>query len=343
MNADNLHLVSLGEILIDFTPSGQGFDVETGNPCYVQNPGGAPANVLSCFVKLGGKASFIGAVGNDSFGVFLKESLVKSSVNAENLVFKDGADTTLAFVTLSPSGDRSFSFYRRPGADTCISPEDVPSSVVENCSVFHFGSLSMTCDPSRSATFSAVRRASASGALISFDPNWRPSLWCSTGAAVEAMRAGLLYADLLKVSEEEASLITGEKDREKAGYVLLEKIPLVVITLGPEGCLFFHKNGSQLVPTFDIPAADTTGAGDSFWGAFLFFLLERKINAVPPSKGEARKKFFLDMVENLSCEELVSLCRYANASGSICASRKGAIPALPSRDEIEKLMQDDEG
>lgn len=339
MNTDSLHLVSLGEILIDFTPYGNGFDSETGNPCYVQNPGGAPANVLACFAKLGGQASFIGAVGKDSFGSFLREALVKASVNADNLVSKDYADTTLAFVTLSPSGDRSFSFYRRPGADTCIAPEDVPSPVVENCSVFHFGSLSMTCDPSRSATFSAIRRASASGALISFDPNWRPSLWKSNGAAVEAMRAGLLYTDLLKVSEEEAFLITGEKDREAAGASLLEKVPLVVMTLGAEGCIFFHKSGKALVPAFDVKVVDTTGAGDAFWGAFLFFLLEGKFKGVSPVKGETRKKVFRGIIENLSFDELSEICRYANASGSLCASGKGAIPALPSRNEIEKLIQ----
>lgn len=338
MNPDGLHLVSLGEILIDFTPLGSGFDAETGHPCYVQNPGGAPANVLACFAKLGGNASFIGAVGKDAFGDFLKEALVKAAINADSLVFKDSADTTLAFVSLSASGDRSFSFYRRPGADTCITPEDVPAELVEDCSVFHFGSLSMTCDPSRSATFSAVRRASSSGALVSFDPNWRPSLWKSEAAAVEAMRAGLIYADLLKVSEEEALLITGEKDREKAGEVLLEKVPLVVETLGPEGCFFFHKNGRRLIPTYDIPAEDTTGAGDAFWGAFLFFLLKKKFKGISTVKGEARRQTFRGIIENLSADELADICRFANASGSLCASRKGAIPALPARAEIEALV-----
>ena len=335
-NGGQPRLVSLGEILIDFTPAGSGFDSDSGNPLFVQNPGGAPANVLACFAKLGGSSSFIGAVGNDAFGLFLKNALEQAGVDASGLAFKEDALTTLAFVNLSPSGDRSFTFYRRPGADTRIAESDIPAGAFEGASVFHFGSLSMTDEPARSATFAAIERARAAGAIISFDPNWRPSLWTSEEAASSAMREGVMQADLLKVSEEEAVLISGEKDRMKAGSALAETVPLVVMTLGPEGCIYFrkgHTNESRVLSTFPVDVLDTTGSGDAFWGAFLYFLLVRNFAGVAGGIREALP----GILSALPACELLALCSLANAAGSLCASKKGAIPALPTREEIEGL------
>ena len=335
----SFRLVSLGEILIDFTPAGGGFDSNSGNPLFVQNPGGAPANVLACFAKLGGSSAFIGAVGKDAFGSFLKNALEEAGVDCSSLIFKDDALTTLAFVNLSPSGDRSFTFYRKPGADTRIAESDIPAGAFDGASVFHFGSLSMTDEPARSATFAAIERARATGAIISFDPNWRPSLWMSDEAAASAMREGVKHADLLKVSEEEAVLISGEKDRMKAGAALAETVPLVVMTLGPEGCIYFRKghiDESQVLPTFPVDVVDTTGSGDAFWGAFLYFLLARNFSDVA-SEGGFREAL-PDILSSIAKSELLALCNLANAAGSLCASKKGAIPALPTLKEIGELV-----
>ena len=329
-------LVSLGEILIDFTPAGTGFDAESGNPLFVQNPGGAPANVLACFAKLGGSAAFIGAAGKDAFGAFLKGALEGAGVDCGGLIFKE-ALTTLAFVNLSATGDRSFTFYRKPGADTCIEESDIPAGAFEGASVFHFGSLSMTDEPARSATFAAIKRARAAGAIISFDPNWRPSLWASDEAAARAMREGVAHADLLKVSEEEAVLISGENDRMKAGCALAKTVPLVVMTLGAEGSICFrngHTDESRVVPAFPVNVVDTTGAGDAFWGAFLYFLLERNFAGVAAAPREALPA----VLSAIAQDELLMLCSLANAAGSLCASKKGAIPALPTLAEIEGLV-----
>ncbi len=343
MNSDvckggKFRLVSLGEILIDFTPAGSGFDAESGNPLFVQNPGGAPANVLACFSKLGGSSAFIGAAGKDAFGFFLKDALEKAGVDCGAFVFKDDVLTTLAFVNLSPSGERSFTFCRKPGADTRISESDIPADIFESCSVFHFGSLSMTDEPARAATFAAIKRARAAGAIISFDPNWRPSLWPSDEAAANAMRKGLECADLLKVSEEEAVLISGEADRMKAGASLAETVPLVVMTLGAEGCIYFrkgHTDEAQVLPTFPVNVVDTTGAGDAFWGAFLYFLLARNFAGVASESG--LREALPAILSSIDKSELLALCTLANAAGSLCASKKGAIPALPTLAEIEGL------
>lgn len=323
MKNTQFSLTTLGEILIDFTPIKEHIQNHNGNPCFEQNPGGAPANVLACFAKLGGKASFIGAVGRDSFGSFLKNVLDEQNINSEGLIIKDNADTTLAFVHLSENGDRSFSFYRRPGADTQIAIEDVPIHLVEQSDIFHFGTLSLTNEPSRSATLYAVQKAAAAGCIISFDPNWRAPLWASVESGLEQMRCGLTYANLLKVSEEEAEMLTGISDPVKAGqHLLSDTTRLVVVTLGPRGCAYCHKNSCGELPTFDIKAIDTTGAGDSFWGALLYRFLELGTS-----------------IDNLSKEQIIDICTFANASGSLCASRRGAIPGLASRDEIDTLIK----
>ncbi|ULQ59156.1 carbohydrate kinase [Brucepastera parasyntrophica] len=312
-------LTALGELLIDFTP------VQTGyaNPCFEQNPGGAPANVLAAFSKLGGQSSFIGAVGKDSFGNFLEQTLVSLGVDISGLVKVSGADTTLAFVHLSKSGDRSFSFYRRPGADTCLTREDISAGLLVNCDIFHFGSLSLTGEPARSATLFAAEEAKKLNKIISFDPNWREPLWPDRESAISQMKAGVKLADVIKVSNEEALMITGEDSIETAAeYLLAEGPALVIVTMGPEGCFFCHKNGRGHVPAFEVTVADTTGAGDAFWGAFLFKLGE---------------KYSADTLSQISAGELKKICGFGNAAGALAASRRGAIPSLGTSEEILAL------
>lgn len=322
MTADQFSLTALGELLIDFTPLKTSGSDAHAHPCFEQNPGGAPANVLACFAKLGGRASFIGAVGRDTFGAFLKQTLDSYGIDTSGLAVKDNANTTLAFVHLAENGDRSFSFYRKQGADTQLSIRDVPPRLIEQADIFHFGSLSLTDEPSRSATLCAVQKAKETGCVISFDPNWRAPLWPSADKAVQAMRESLKYAELVKVSEEEAEMLTGISDPEAAGKALLsETTQVIAVTLGAKGCVYCHRSGSAAVPTFSIPAVDTTGAGDAFWGAFLYRFLELKTPA-----------------SQLDGAMLRELCTFANAAGTLCASRRGAIPALASRAEIDALI-----
>ena len=200
-------IVALGESLIDFTPAGIN---EMGMPLFSQNPGGAPANVLAMASKLGRSTAFVGKVGRDAFGRFLQEHMEKAGIDCSALRRDDRVPTTLAFVQLDEYGDRSFSFYRDPGADVMLRPEEVDDTLLEGCRIFHFGSVSLTKEPCRGTTLWAARRARAAGALISYDPNYRPFLWPSVEAARRALCAALELTDILKVSEEEMCLLTGE-------------------------------------------------------------------------------------------------------------------------------------
>lgn len=229
----------------------------------------------------------------------------------------------LAIVHLGGEGNRSFSFYRKPGADTLLEPRDVDPDLIRRCRVFHFGSLSMTDEPSRSATMHAVRSARALGKIISYDPNWRPPLWESERAALQGMRWGLDYTDVLKVSEEELGFLTGEKDMERAAEKLFGMgIKIVLATLGPGGCYFRCGAGAMLVPAFPTDAVDTTGAGDAFLGGFLYRLCRAQ-----KQPGE------------LSLAELAEMVRFSNAVGALCAAGKGAIPSMPAREDVELKLR----
>lgn len=308
-------VVALGELLIDFTPAGIS---DAGNVLFERNPGGAPANVLAAVSKLGGKSAFIGMVGKDQFGHFLKEVLESNAIDASGLKFSDKADTTLAFVHLDEKGDRSFSFYRRPGADTMLTKADLELEVIKNAKIFHFGSLSMTGEPARSATLKAVRYAKESGALISYDPNWRPPLWENDDAAKEGMALGLQYADILKISEVELAFLTGQTDLDKGSKMLFDMgIKLVVVTLGAKGCYYRCAAGTGQLDTYDTKVADTTGAGDSFMGALLYHL-----------------SGFKGTLDTMSRPVLEKIIDFSNAVGALCAAKKGAIPAMPSMEEV---------
>ena len=313
-------IVGLGELLIDFTPAGVS---SAGNPQFQQNPGGAPPNVLAAAVRLGGKGAFIGMVGQDQFGYFLKDVLDKNAINAEGLGFTDKANTTLAFVHLKEDGDRDFSFYRNPGADMMLSTDDVPYDIIDKSTIFHFGSLSMTADPSKTATLEAVKYAKAKGKIISYDPNWRPPLWESDAHAKEGMELGLEYADIIKVSEEELLFLTGEEDLEKGSKILMDKgIKLVVVTLGAEGCFICCNDGTVSMPTHKTNVVDTTGCGDAFMGTTLYFISQMK-----------------NSLQDITLDAMKKVVTYANAAGSLCATQKGGIPAMPTLQEVEALIE----
>ena len=313
-------VVALGEILIDFTPCGKS---ASGQRIFEQNPGGAPANVLACLNKCGKKTAFIGKVGQDMHGQFLKGVLEDSGIITDGVVEDDSVFTTLAFVALSDSGERSFSFARKPGADTCLTKEEIRKDLIANSKVFHIGSLSLTSEPVKSATFCALELAKEYGCIISYDPNYRAPLWDSREKAIEGMRSVLSYVDVMKLSDEETELLTGISEPEMAAKKLIENgISIVAVTLGADGALICTKEGCEHVKGYQVRIVDTTGAGDSFWGGFLTQLLE---------SGK--------MPSEVSLKEAAAFADYGNAVASLCVEKRGAIPAMPTKAEVEKRIK----
>lgn len=307
-------VTALGEVLIDFTPCGVS---EAGMALFEQNPGGAPANVLAAVSNLGQKPAFIGKVGDDMHGALLKDTLDRIGVDTSGMVVDPNYFTTLAFVSLK-NGERSFSFARKPGADTQLTSEEINLDVVRNTKIFHCGSLSLTDEPARSATFFAVKEAKEAGAVISYDPNYRALLWKSEEEAVKHMRSMIPYADIMKISDEETVLLSGKSDPKEAAEVLLDQgVDCVIVTLGKGGALLKTKQVEVQVKGKDRKPVDTTGAGDSFWGGILSRLA---LNNVKPA----------DLTEAQAEEYL----KFANAVAGLCVEKRGAIPAMPTLEQV---------
>ncbi len=312
-------VVALGELLIDFTPAGTS---EAGNILFERNPGGAPANVLAAVTKLGGTGALIGKVGYDQFGFFLRDVLERHGIDERGLCFSHDVNTTLAFVQLNEHGDRSFSFYRKPGADTTLTREDLDFGLIDSAKIFHFGSLSMTDEPARGATRAALEYARKKGKVITYDPNWRPALWANDEQAKENMLFGLQYADVLKISEEELVFLTGSGDVEAGSRQFLERgVKAVVVTLGAKGCYYRCAKGSGFLRTYDTNVIDTTGSGDCFFGAMICQISRYK-----------------GALEEISPEELAKMADFANAAGALCATQKGALSSMPTEEEVTRCM-----
>lgn len=317
-------VTALGELLIDFTPHGKS---SSGMNLFEQNPGGAPCNVLAALNKCGLKTSFIGKVGNDMHGIFLKNTLETAGINTDGLIVDDSVFTTLAFVSLNDAGERNFSFARKPGADTCLKESEVKVDILEQSKVFHIGSLSLTDEPSKSATLFAIKKAKESGCIISYDPNYRAALWSSKDAAISEMRRILPYVDVMKMSDEETALLTGiQEPKDAARYLVENGIPLVAVTLGAAGAFVcakeHHVIAGSIVPGFKSQVVDTTGAGDSFWGGFLYKLIQSQKS---PS--------------DISLTEAIDFARFANAFASLCVEKRGGIPAMPTLEAVEARLQ----
>lgn len=312
-------IVALGEILIDFTPCGKS---ESGMKIFEQNPGGAPANVLVSAQNFGAKTAFIGKIGKDMHGEFLKETLEKYKVETKGLIVDEEVFTTLAFVSLNEKGERNFSFARKPGADTFLKKEEVDIELIKNSKIFHFGSLSLTNEPAKSATIYSVEEAHRMGVIVSYDPNYRALLWKNKEVAIKEMRSLIKYVDIMKISDEETTLLTGYEEPEKAAEELLNQgVSAVFITLGAEGALLKTKKFQIKVKGKSCNIVDTTGAGDCFWGSILYKLTQRD------------KKLY-DLTE----EEGRELLEFANGAAGICVERRGAIPAMPQLGEVlEKI------
>ncbi len=315
------NVTALGEMLIDFTEQGKS---SSGQNLFAQNAGGAPANVVACISKLGAKTAFIGKAGLDMHGKFLKQTLIDNGIYADGFVLDKNYFTTLAFVAIAPDGEREFSFARQHGADKMLSKKDVSLDIIKNSKVLHVGSVSMTDGPSADATLYAVKMAKKLGVTVSYDPNYRASLWSNEATAIKKMRSILKYADIVKISDEETVLLTGESDYVKAGEVLLNNgVSLAIITLGKDGAYVVNKEGGAVVSGFKAKAVDATGAGDSFFGGFLYKLTE--IDKTP---------------NKLSLNEACDFAKFGNAVASLCVEGYGAIPSLPTMDKVlERLKQ----
>jgi fructokinase len=312
-------VTALGELLIDFTENGISAQ---GNPVMEANPGGAPCNVLAILQRLGHSTAFIGKVGKDMFGDQLENALKEAGISTEGLIRDEEIHTTLAFVHTYPDGDRDFSFYRKPGADMMLKEEELNEEMLAGSRIFHFGSLSMTDEPCRSATKHAVSIARNAGAVISFDPNLREPLWDSLETAREMIDYGMRHCDILKISDNEILWYTGKDSYEEAVRELQQQYApkLLLLSLGKEGSMAYTEKAKAFVPSFiQEHTIETTGAGDTFCGSVLHYVLEHGL---------------VDLDETALKEMLT----FANAAASIITTRRGALRVMPSPEEIRALL-----
>ena len=313
-------VTALGELLIDFTDNGKSAQ---GNTPFEANPGGAPCNVLAMLNKCEHPTAFIGKVGKDIFGLKLKSTLEEVGINTSNLIVDENARTTLAFVQTFEDGDRDFSFFRNPGADMLLTAQEVDEELIKDSRIFHFGTLSMTHDGVREATKRAIAVAKESGAVISFDPNLRPPLWNSLEDAKVQVAYGLGQCDVLKISDNEIQWFTGEEDFD-AGIAKLRKeydIPLILLSMGRDGSRAYYKDLKvEAAPFLQESTIETTGAGDTFGGSCLHYIL----------------KYGLDDLDESRLKEMLT---FANAAASIVTTRKGALRVMPEIEEVESFIQ----
>ena len=316
-------IITLGELLIDLT---QTHVDDKRVRHFAANPGGAPANVAVACARLGASAGFIGKVGADVYGRDLRAVLERDGVDAAGLYETASALTTQALVSVSETGERDFSFYRNPGADSLLTEAEALAALCEAPKILHIGSVSLTADPARTATCAAAEHARARGALISYDPNYRAALWPDEATAVEWMKKPLPLADILKISDEELPLLTGTDDLEAGSRVFGEMgIALVLVTLGGAGTFYRLKGaGTGTVPGFSTTVADTNGAGDTFLGALLCRLTAR---------GDAP-------LDALTRDEMEEIIRFANCAAALTCSRPGAISAMPTLSEVEARLRE---
>lgn len=307
-------VIAMGELLIDFTMNGQS---EQGNNLFEACPGGAPCNVLAMLNKLGKRTAFLGKVGQDQFGALLKDTLDEAGIDTSNLKMDDAVNTTLAFVHTFPDGDREFSFYRNPGADMMLTEDEVDAEFLKKARLFHFGTLSMTHEGVRKATKKALDIAKENGLLISFDPNLRPPLWSSLELAKEQMEYGFQFCDILKISDNEIQFVSGKEDYDEGIKYLQEKynIPLILLTLGKEGSRAYYKGMRVERSGFTMKTIETTGAGDTFCGSSLNYILEHGL-------------------DNLTEEQLGEMLTFSNAAAAVITTRKGAIRSMPEKQEV---------
>lgn len=315
-----IDVVALGELLIDFASLGAD---EAGYPTMKANPGGAPGNFLAALNAYGVKTAFLGKVGDDFFGHKLVETMALAGIQTKGIRIDPGVFTTLAFVTFDEHGDRAFSFARKPGADTQLKWEEIDRTLIEACKVFHFGTLSLTKEPARSATEACIAYAKERGKLITLDPNLRPSLWESAQEAKERILWALAQADVVKISDEEVEFLWGCTPEEGAEKLLEEfGVSLAMVTLGAKGCYLKNRNASARITSPRVNPIDTTGAGDIFGGSAVARLLELK-----------RKP------DVLTREDLLYIGKFATVAASLSTEKRGGIPSIPEKEQVLALLQ----
>ena len=308
-------VVCFGELLIDFVSMESGTQVGDASG-FIKAPGGAPANVAVAVARLGHGSTFLGQVGDDPFGHYLAGVLEENNVNTRGLSFSDKARTALAFVSLGEGGERSFVFYRHPSADMLMTPDDVALELIDDAQIFHFGSITAISEPSRAATYKAAAYAREKGLTVSYDPNLRLALWSDADAARAGMIAGLDYATILKISDEELEFMTGGDDMTP---LWRDGMRLIVVTHGAEGATAYTRNGEVTRASYSVDPVDTTGAGDGFVAGLLVSILEYPDDYL---------------------ERLESILRFSNAVGALTTINKGAIPSLPTREEVDMFILD---
>lgn len=316
MTSKKYNIVAIGECLLDVFVEKS----EDGDSMLMEGkPGGAPVNVLAQATKLGLKTAYFSKLSGDALGVFLKSILDEAGIDTNGVVVTKDYPTTLALVSLDETGNRSFRFYREKTSDVMLNKDEINYKLLQNAGVFHFGSVSMTTEPSRSATFAAVSKAKESGLLISFDPNLRIPLWQDLDMARDNITKGMEISDIVKVSDDELIFLVGHNDIEKGAKELTNRfnLKLLAVTLGPKGCLCYANNIMVQEYTYDVKTVDTTGAGDSFWGSMLYSLVSNNKD-----------------ISEYSEDELRELIRFSNAAGSLTTTRTGAINAMPEKESI---------
>ena len=315
-----IDVVALGELLIDFTCVGTDAD---GYPTMAAHPGGAPANFLATLAKFGAKTALMGKVGNDTFGKLLIGTIEKIGIENKGIIVDDGVFTSLAFVTLDDKGDREFSFARKPGADTCITFDELDICLIDEAKVFHFGTLSLTDEPARSATYRAVEYAKSAGKLITYDPNLRKPLWKSLDDAKAQMLWGLAQADIVKISDEEVEFLFGMNVEDGAKHIIENyDVKLVFVTCGADGCYFKNAIADGKVASLsNIKIVDTTGAGDIFGGSALWKLLQLQKSP-----------------EKLNESELRNVVEFATTCAGLSTTKQGGTSSVPEYEEIIKHL-----
>ncbi len=312
-----MKIVTIGELLIDLTQTG----VENGVAQYSANPGGAPANVAVSAALMGAETAFIGKVGDDSFGKMLCDTLFNKGVDVSGIVFSKEHKTTVAVVSVDKEGERSFSFYRNGCADVNLRKEELPVDLIKSADIFHFGSVSLTDEPCSTAIFEAVKLAKENGAMISYDPNYRPLLWTDEATATLKMRDLLTFVDIIKVSDEELCLLTDTNDLQAgADFLLSCGIKIVIVTLGENGAFFKTENAQGKVPAFKTQVTDTNGAGDTFFGTFLSCVTD-----------------FSSLCENRE-NSLFNAVKIACGAAGLSTTKSGAIPAMPDKAQTVEFI-----
>ncbi len=321
-----IEICCLGELLIDFVAATSGQSLADTNS-FQKCAGGAPANVAVASARLGLQSALVAKVGADPFGDFLVQTLRSEGISTASIARDSECRTTLAFVSIFDDGERDFVFFRNPGADTRLSVDDLPRDLISTAKVLHFGSLSLTNEPSREATISAVQMAKTAQVTISMDPNFRSSLWPDPEKAKTEVLSLLPSVDLLKVSDEEAILFAGSNDLVKAAEYLRSLGPtLILVTRGGDGAIYHTEKFTGKVPAFQVTASDTTGAGDSFVAGWLTHWLKNTPSPLPN-------------LENLDQTAIEAACRYAHAVAALTVQKSGAIPALPSASDVDNFLQ----